>query len=120
MWHMLEALALMKATGRVSIDQLISHEIEHFGITSAVIIITPSASERIVAPLRQVKNRGVPVIAILFDSTSFGGTASAVNVTSSLISSGLQVYVIRHGEGLARALDSRAFIPSMRYIGDVV
>ena len=120
LWRMLEALALMKATGGVSIDQLISREIERFGVNSVIIVITPSASERVAASLRRVKSRGVPVIAILLDSASFGGTVSTVNVTSSLISSGLQVYVIRHGEELARALDSRAFIPSMRYIGDVV
>ncbi len=120
LWHILETLALMKATGEVPIDQLLSHEIERFGINSVIIVITPSTNERMVAPLRQLKSRGAPVIVILLDSVSFGGTVSSVNFSSSIISSGLQVYVIGHGEELARALDSRAFIPRMRYIGDVV
>ena len=120
MWQMLEALALMKATGEVPIEQLISQEIERFGAGSVIIVITPSASQRITATLRHVKNRGAPVVAILLDSVSFGGTVSAVNAASSLVLSGLQVYVIRRGEELARALDSRVLIPHMRYVGDIV
>ncbi len=120
LWKMLEALALMKATGEVPVEQLISHEIERFGNNSVIIVITPSASERLVTPLRQVKSRGAPVIVILLDSASFGRTVSTVNATSSLVSSGFQVYLIRHGEELARALDSRALIPQARYIGEVV
>ncbi len=120
LWEMLEALALMKATGEVPIEQLISQEAEHFGSNSVIIVITPSISERMVAPLRQVKSRGTPVIVILLDSASFGGTVSTLNAISILISSGFQVYVVRHGEELARALDSRVLIPHMRYVGDVV
>lgn len=120
LWEMLEALALMKATGEMPIEQLISHEIERFGINSLVIVITPAASERMAAPLRQVKNRGAPVIVMLVDSASFGGTVSTESATSSLVSNGFQVYVIRHGEELARALDSRVLIPQVRYIGNIV
>ncbi len=110
-WNMLEALALMKATGEVPVDQLISQEKERFGINSAVVVITPSAGERITASLRHLKSRGVRVVAILLDSVSFDGTVSAVDTASSLISSGVQVYVIRRGEELARALDSRVQEP---------
>ncbi|MFC1958666.1 DUF58 domain-containing protein [Chloroflexota bacterium] len=120
LWHILEALALMKATGEVPIDQLLSREKERFGFNSVIIVITPSASERVTASRRLVKSGGTPVVAILLESGSFGGTVNTANVSSSLISSGLQVYVIRHGEELARALGSRALIPRMRYIGDVV
>ncbi len=108
LWSMLEALALMKATGEVPIDQLISHGMERFGVNATIIVITPSTSERIAASLRQIKTYGNMVIAILLESVSFGGTVSAVNVIRPLISNGIQVYVIRRGEELARALDSRA------------
>lgn len=118
-WHMLEALALIKATGDMPIEQLVSHRIEHFGVNSAIIVITPSTSERLTASLRQVKNRGTLVIVILLDSVSFGGTVSTANTVSSLVSSGFQVYVIRKGEELARALDSRLPVSRMRHSADV-
>lgn len=116
LWLRLEALTLMKATGKVPIAQLIAEEIERFGTSSAVIVITPSADERAFGSLRHLKDRGATVIVILLDSVSFGGTVNALRATRSLISSGLQVYTIGRGEDLARALDSRAVIPHLRYI----
>ena len=120
LWHMLEALALMKATGEVPIEQLISHEIEQFGVNSVVIVITPSTSERLAASLRRVQNRGAAVVAVLLDPVSFAGTVSAEINNSSLILNGFQVYHVRHGEELARALDSRTLIRHMGRIGDAI
>ena len=114
--QMLEALALMKATGKVPVDQLILDEIEHFEASSVIIVITPSTSDEITASLRHVKKRGTMVIAILLDSISFGGTVSTINTTRSLISNGIQVYVVRCGVELARALDSRVLPSGMRHI----
>jgi len=111
LWHVLEALALMKATGEVPVEQLVSQEVDRLGTDSIVIVITPAANEQLVASLRQAKSRGAPVIVVLLDSVSFGGTVSAASTTSKLVSSGIQVYVVRRGEKLAQALDSRALIP---------
>ncbi len=110
LWNMLEALALMKATGDRPIEQLISSEISRFGKDSIVVVITPAAGERLVMPLRQVKGHGAPVIVISLDPASFKGEVSAANVAGPLISGGFPVYVVRQGEGLAAALDSRALL----------
>lgn len=110
LWKTLEALALMKAAGAVPIEQLISQEMHRFDSSSAVIVITPSATERLAAPLRPAINRGAAVIIISLDQSSFGGTDRPFNATSSLVSSGCRVYVVRHGDELARALDSRALV----------
>ncbi len=118
--RLFEALALMKATGEVPIDQLISSEVERFGIDSVIIVITPFVSERVIASLHQVRSRRATVVAILLDSSSFDGTVSAAIPISSLVSSGFQVYVVRCGEELTRALDSRPLIPQVRYIGGAV
>jgi len=116
----LEALALMKANGGVAIDQLISHEMEHFEANSTIIIITPSTNDQMAATIRYLKNRGSMVIVILFDSISFGGTVSTASTAQTLISNGAQVYLVRRGQDLARALDSRVLSSSTRYIGDAV
>ncbi len=114
--EMLEALALMKAAGEVPIDQLISGEIERFGASSAIIVITPSTDGQTFASLRRLKERGATVVVIFLDPVSFGGTVSAVRAARSLISIGVQVYIIRRGEDLTRALDSQAVVPYLRYI----
>ncbi len=107
---MLEALALMKATGEVPVQQLLSREIERFGRDSVIIVITASASERMLMPLRQAKGRGTPSIVILLDSVSFGGKASMRKTASNLISNGFKVYLVRRGEELHRALGNQALI----------
>jgi uncharacterized protein (DUF58 family) len=116
----LQALALMKATGPVPIDTLLTSEAGRFDTDSAVIVITPSDNQGIAAPLRRMVNRGTIVIAILLDAISFGGITSRANAARSLISSGLNVYVIRRGLGIARALDSRMAFSHIQYIGDKV
>lgn len=118
--HMLEALAFMKASGEVPIDHLLSSEIERFGVDSAVIVITPNAIEQTMASLRHLRRRCATVVAILHDPVSFGGKTSAVKAARGLIASGIHVYVIRRGDELVRALDSRTLIPRMRYMGVAV
>ena len=108
--HMLEALARMKATGEVPVERLISQEIERFGINSVIIVVTSAANERMAAFLRQARKRGALVIVISLDAASFGGTVRGINATSSLVSGGFQVYLIKKGDELPKALDSRTLI----------
>jgi uncharacterized protein (DUF58 family) len=120
LWRMLEALALMKATGDVPIDRLISDEIERFGLNSAIVVITSSADERVAASLRRLTDRGIRAVAILLDPVSFGGTVSAANVARRLTSSGIQNYIVRQGSDLAAELNNRASSSYIRHIGDMV
>ena len=47
------------------------------------------------------------VNVILLDSLSFGGDTSAFRSARSLIASEIQAYIVRRGDRLADALDSR-------------
>ena len=120
LWRVLETLALMKATGEVPIDQLISQEMEHFESGSTIIIITPSTNDQIAEMIRYLENRGNMVVVILLYSISFGGTVSAASTAKTLISSGAQVYLVGRGQDPARALDSRVLSSSIAYVGNVV
>lgn len=115
-WRMLEALALMQATGQVPIDQLIADEVEHFKGTALAIVITPSDTEPVVAAIRQLKNRGNLAAAVLLDAASFGGTINSVHTARSLSATGTQVYIVRQGDELARVLDSRLSPAYTRFI----
>lgn len=106
LWSMLEALALMKATGDVPVGQLISEHMERFRGNS-VIVVTPSATEQLLDITRQLVNRADSITAVLLDAASFGGDTSATDVARSLGLAGVKVYIVRRGDELARALDSR-------------
>ncbi|MBI2850944.1 MAG: DUF58 domain-containing protein [Chloroflexi bacterium] len=113
LWQVLEALALMKATGKTPIERLVSQEIERFDSNSVIIVVTPSATDRMAATLRQAINRGATVMIVSLDAASFGGMETA-NATAHLAAVGCRVYTVRQGDDLAKALDSRAHIPQRR------
>ena len=106
LWSMLEALALMKATGNVPVGQLISENIERFRGNS-VIIVTPSATDELADITPRLVNRTDSVAAILLDTASFGGNTGATSAARNPNLAGVKVYVVRKGDDLARALDSR-------------
>jgi hypothetical protein len=78
----------------------------------------PSGNEGITAALRRPLSRGTVVTAVLLDSLSFGGGASAAGTARNLIASGINVYVVRKGMELARVLDSRFLPAHAHYLGD--
>jgi len=118
LWHLLEVLAIIRATSRVPLEQLISGEIKRFAASSVVVAITPSPSLQMVASFRHAVSRGIMAVAILLDPASFGGTASAAHTARRLIASGTQVYVVKRGDDLATALDSRVAAMNLKYVAD--
>jgi uncharacterized protein (DUF58 family) len=118
--YIMEALSLLKATGNVSIDTLLTSQTGRFEAGSAIIVIAPSDNQGIATLLRRIADRGTIVTAILLDSLSFGGKSNAATTANSLISSGLHAHVVRRGVDIARALDSRLPSTNIPYIPDRV
>jgi uncharacterized protein (DUF58 family) len=116
----LRALALMKAEGRVPIDELLESQVERFEAGSAIIVIMPSQDRTLAAPLRHAINRGLIANAILLDSRGFGGDTGPSVSARHLASGGFRVYVVRRGQDIAAALDSRIFSPNLQFAGDRV
>jgi len=107
LWHMLEALALIKATGKVSVSQLISEQMERLKGDSMVVIISPSPTGQLVDVIRQLRNRVSSVVVVLLDAASFGGDTDATEMVHPLSAMGMQVYVVQQGAELARVLSDR-------------
>jgi uncharacterized protein (DUF58 family) len=116
--HILRALALMKADGKVPIDDLLTFQAERFATGSVVVVILPSDNRNVAATLRHIINRGATVVVILLDSLSFGGRTIAAEATRSLTAAGCHVYVVRCGQDIPAALDSRWLSPLVPYVGE--
>jgi uncharacterized protein (DUF58 family) len=114
--NMLVALALMKATGKLPVSQLILEQIQYFKDDSVVVIVTPSASMQLVDDVRFLRNRVESVVAILLDAASFGGDEHLTNTVRELSATGVQLYIVRQGDELAKALDNRVSQSQARYI----
>jgi uncharacterized protein (DUF58 family) len=113
----LRSLAIMEATGKIPVDELLAYQVERFDAGSAVIVIMPSGDRPVAATLRKVINRGVTANAILLDSPSFGGGISAASAARHLAAGGFRVYIVRRGQDIAGALDTRVFSPGQGLVG---
>ena len=112
---LMQTLAVIKATGKLSLDALLASQEEYFKPDAAIIVITPSGNIQV--PLRRVVNRCAVVTAVLLDAASFGGKTNARETARSLIPIGIHAYIVNKGAGIARALDSRFSSAPSPYIG---
>ncbi len=100
----LEALALARAEGDVSVGTLISEESKLFGRHTTVVVITPSTSEDWVSSLQFISERGVKVAAILLEPSTYGGEDDSLMVFGALAASDIYTYMVKRTEDLTSSL----------------
>ncbi len=119
LWRLLEALAVIKASGKVAVSQLLSEHVERLRGDSMVVIISPSATGQLMDVIRQLRNRVSSVVVVLLDAASFGGDIEAAKMAPRLSAMGVSVYVVRQGDELARVLSDRLPLLPARYVKDI-
>jgi uncharacterized protein (DUF58 family) len=107
LWEMLEALALMKGDWKTKLSEVVFQHLDSFRDNPLVIIVATSATDGMIDIVHQLKNRVDSVVVVLLDIASFQGRPSTIDNSRTLTWAGAQVYTVRKGEELAKALDSR-------------
>lgn len=107
LWEMLETLALMKGDWKTKLSEVVLQHLDSFRDNPLVIIVATSATDGMVDIVHQLKNRVDSVVVVLLDIASFQGHPSTIDNSRTLTWAGAQVYTVRKGEELAKALDSR-------------
>lgn len=103
--RVLESLAMARASGDVTLGDLISNDSRRYGRHTTVVVVTPSADEAWVAALAALQSRGVKVAAIVLEADTFGsGRESAIGVFASLAASDIFTYMVKHADDLQAAL----------------
>ncbi len=102
--RLLEVLAMLRAEGRFRLTDVLMLESTHLTRSHTLVAITPSAEMECVRALRDIKQRGVGVIAVLVDANTFGGRADTEHAAAELLASGIPTYVIKQGDDLPRVL----------------
>lgn len=102
------ALALLKPSGSVHLDSLITSQEERITPGSAVIVITCADYTRLSAPLHRLLNRGSASTVILLDPLSFGGDKTAVDTSRALTAIGINTLIVKRGDDISRSLDVRS------------
>jgi uncharacterized protein (DUF58 family) len=103
----LESLAVVRAKGTISMDQMLTLEGDQFTRGTTVIVVTPSTREGWVEASHRLVRRGLRVITVLVDAESFGGRPGIKLIASHLGAVNIPTYMVHRGEDLRLAL-SRA------------
>lgn len=106
----LEALALLRADGRIPMQSLVEVQARRLPRGSTAILITPSASEEIYKSADLLMRRGLRPVVVLLDPQSFGGFARADRLVASLQALKIPTCRIARGDDLARALSSTTLL----------
>jgi uncharacterized protein (DUF58 family) len=100
----LESLAVVRAKGTISMDQMLTLEGDQFTRGTTVIVVTPSTREGWVEASHRLVRRGLRVITVLVDAESFGGRPGIKMIASHLGAVNIPTYMVHRGEDLRLAL----------------
>lgn len=114
LWRLQEALAVFKATGKVSFNQLIERAQGHFDGNSVAIIITPLITADVVEATAHIHKRGIPIAFITVNAESFGGSPSSPENLTRLRAVSVNTYSINKGDNISEALNSQGKILSIK------
>lgn len=103
LWQVMESLALMKAEGKQSIAQLLYQEKDLFGSHTYLIIITYQIDSDLRATLQHF-SWGKKAIVILVERSSFQVGDQLLSPSEPLSGDGGNVYIVRKGDKLEKAL----------------
>jgi uncharacterized protein (DUF58 family) len=102
-----ESLAVIRAEGRVPLAEVMAVESNQLGGGTTAIVITPSAFISWVGVLREMKRRGIDVVVIHLEGSTFGDAPSSLDVVASLAESNIPAYLIKNGVPLEEAFAQR-------------
>lgn len=105
--RLLEALAVVRATGRASFDELLRSDALRPDRNAALVAITPSVDPTWPEALRLATARGARPVAVLVEPSTFGGRESSLAIVGQLAVAGVPTYLVKRGEPLADALARR-------------
>jgi uncharacterized protein (DUF58 family) len=100
----LEALAVVEATGDLPFAQLIATDGVRLNRNDTVLAVSADPNPEWARALQQMQRRGVNSIAVVVDGSTFGREAAYDPLYAELETTGIAVYILRRGEPLDNAL----------------
>jgi uncharacterized protein (DUF58 family) len=118
MSRVLETLTLSKTEGRDALAEVLVQNTRQFGRSASLLVVTSSTTTEWVSVLRELRSRGLNIVVVLVDPTSFGGKQALDEAVMKLAAIGIPAYLVRRGDLLSYALsrpitmnDLAAFTP---------
>ncbi|MBN2147025.1 MAG: DUF58 domain-containing protein [Anaerolineales bacterium] len=102
----LEALALLRATGGLPLRGLIETQVKHMTRGSTVVMVTPSTSPDIALTVDFLIQRGLKPVMVLLDAATFGGDEGAELLADKLRILSIPMRVVPYGASLEEVLSN--------------
>ena len=103
---LLEALAMLKAEGNLSLRGLVEVQAQHLSRGCTVVLITHSVEEDVALAADYLVRRGQRPVVVLIDASSFNGPTGTNQLAEMLRFLRMPVRVVRRGDDLGAALTS--------------
>jgi uncharacterized protein (DUF58 family) len=107
LFHILETLAVLNASGPYSLQELLKIEGPRIPRGASVVIITPSVNLTALAAVRELKRSGLAPVLILIDVSSFGGMEGSLKIANVAQVEGIPVRIVSYKDSLTEALARR-------------
>jgi uncharacterized protein (DUF58 family) len=104
MSEVLETLTLSKTEGDTALAEVLLQNTGQFGRSASLLVVTSSTATEWISILRDLRYRGLSILVVLVDPTSFGGKQSVDEMVMALVNVGIATYVVRRGDPLPYAL----------------
>jgi uncharacterized protein (DUF58 family) len=101
---LLEILAVIRARGRMPIGDVVAVEASRFSRDTTAVVVTPSTDEGLADVLRSLGRRGIRVIIVLIEASTFGPAKSSMTLLAELIASNMPAYLVKCDQPLEEAL----------------
>ena len=100
----LEALALLRAEGKLPLQGLVEAQIKNLPRGSTVVLITPATGDGVVLSVELLSRRGMRPIVVLIDAESFEGPSGMIRVAKQLELLSVPFSHVKNGDDLTSAL----------------
>ncbi|MCU0481832.1 MAG: DUF58 domain-containing protein [Anaerolineae bacterium] len=102
--HILETLAVAKSTPQYTLAQTLVLEAQSFSRGTTLIIVTSSADNTWITEAMLLSKRGIKVLCVLIDASTFGYAPSGEEMAAYLRLVKIPTLVVRRGDDIADAL----------------
>ncbi len=102
--RLLEMLAVVESDGNQPFASLLAEETARLSRNITLVLVTPSSEPDWIRFAQDARRRGLHLIVVLIDASSFGIHTEFSTVVAELAASGITAYIIRQGDDLRAAL----------------
>lgn len=103
----LEALALLRAEGKLPLQGLVEAQIKNLPRGSTVVMITPATGDGVSLSVELLSRRGMRPIVVLLNAETFGGSSGTMRVAKQLELLGVPYTQVNNGDDLTSALSAK-------------